>query len=147
MKRNEGVTLIELMVSMVIFAIVIVGVTMFNASNSRATLKSERNAKRILLQEKAIEEFKGYLKSASVPGSRFDDIWVNGDLGDTLPDSDGILTDSAAGMSARLEIDGFIPDQTADVSDVGVQLRVRVISDDKNYDISDTVLTFISRHD
>jgi prepilin-type N-terminal cleavage/methylation domain-containing protein len=145
MKRKEGVTLIELMVSMVIFAIVIVGTTMFNASNTRATVKSERNAKRVLLQEKTIEEFKGYLKSASVPGSRFDDIWVNGDVGDTLPG--GIIIDSAAGMSVRLEIDSFIPNSAADVSDVGVQLQVRVIADDENDDISDTVLTFISRHD
>jgi prepilin-type N-terminal cleavage/methylation domain-containing protein len=145
MKKNKGVTLIELMVSMVIFAIVIVGVTVFNANNTKATVRSERNAKRVLLQEKTIEEFKGYLKSASVPGSRFDDIWVNGDVGDTLPAA--IITDSAAGMSVRLEIDGFIPDQTAGVTDVGVQLQVRVISDDENYNISDTVLTFISRHD
>jgi len=145
MKKNRGVTLIELIVSMVIFSIIIVSVTVFNANNSRATNKSERNARRVLLQEKAIEKFKGYLKSASVPGSRFDDIWVNQEVGDTLPE--GIFADSAAGISVRLEIDSFIPNSAVDVSDVGVQLQVRVISDDENYDISDTVLTYISRHD
>jgi prepilin-type N-terminal cleavage/methylation domain-containing protein len=145
MKKNRGVTLIELMVSMVIFAIVIVGVTVFNANNTRATVKSERNAKRVALQEKAIEEFKGYLKSASVPGSRFDDIWLNCGVGDTLPA--GVFTDSAVDMSVRLEIDSFIPNDSADVSGVGVQLQVRVISTDAHLNISDTVLTFISRHD
>ena len=144
MKKNRGVTLIELMVSMVIFAVVIVGVTVFNATNTRAVVRSERNAKRAVMQERAIEDFKGYLKSASVPGSRFDDIWMNYSVGDTLP---GSITDSGLGMSARLEIDSFIPNSAAAVSEVGVQLQVRVISTDADLNINDTVLTYISRHD
>jgi prepilin-type N-terminal cleavage/methylation domain-containing protein len=145
MKKKIGVTLIELIVSMVIFAIIIVGVALFNTSNTRATVRSERNAKRVLLQERTMEEFKGYLKSASVPGSRFDDIWLNYNVGDALPR--GSMTDSDIGMSVRLEIDSFIPNKAADVAAVGVQLQVRVISSDAELNINDTVLTYISRHD
>jgi prepilin-type N-terminal cleavage/methylation domain-containing protein len=143
MMKNKGVSLIELIVSIVIFAIIIVSVVVFNTNNSRAVVKSERSAKRVLLQEKTIEEFKGYLKSASVPGSRFDGIWSDSAVGDILISR----TDSAVGVSVRLEIDSFIPDQSADVSDAGVRLRVRVISTDPYLHISDTNVTLISRHD
>jgi len=143
MKKKEGLSLIELIVSMVIFGLVIVGVILFNTSNTRAVVRSERNAKRILLQEKAIEEFKSYLKSYSVTDSRFDSIWSNNEIGDTLWKKEDDVED----IVVVLETDEFIPDQSADVSDVGVYLQVRVISTDEGLDINDTVLTYISRHD
>jgi prepilin-type N-terminal cleavage/methylation domain-containing protein len=143
MKKNKGVSLIELIVSIVIFGIVIVGVVLFNGANSKATFRSERNAKKVILQEKTIEEFKGWLKSASVPGSRFDNIWSDSSVGDLLL----AKTDYATGISVRMEIDSFIPDDAADVTDAGVRLQVRVISSDPHLKINDTTLTLISRHD
>jgi prepilin-type N-terminal cleavage/methylation domain-containing protein len=143
MKKNIGVTLIELIVSMVVFGIVIAGVAAFNARNTKAAIRSERNAQRTLLQERTIEEFKGWLKAASVPGSRFDGIWADSSVGDILHAD----TDDATGITATLEIDSFIPADTCDVFDVGVCLRVRVISNDPDLNIDDTNMTFISRHD
>ncbi len=143
MKKNKGVTLIELMVSFLIFAIVIAGVAAFNVRNTKVVVRSERNARKTLLQESAIEEFKGWLKAASVPGSRFDDIWADGSVGDTLRDT----TDPETNIGVSLEIDSFIPNKTASVSDAGVCLQVRVISNDPDLNIDDTTLTYISRHD
>ncbi len=143
MKKNKGVTLIELMVSFLIFALVIAGVAAFNARNTKVVVRSERNAKRTLLQESSIEEFKGWLKAASVPGSRFDGFWAVGAVGTVLRDT----TDSETNIGVRLEIDSFIPEQAANVSDVGVCLQVRVISNDPDLNINDTIITYISRHD
>ena len=143
MKENKGVTLIELIISMVIFAVVIAGVAVFNASNTKATIKSERNAKRIILQEKTLEEFKGWLKSASVPGSRFDGIWTDNAVGDIL----FVRADSAVGISVKIRIDSFVPDQSANVYDAGVRLGLSLISEDLAYGVSDTIATLISRHD
>jgi prepilin-type N-terminal cleavage/methylation domain-containing protein len=143
MKKNKGINLIELIVSMVIFAVVIAGVAVFNTTNTRTAVRSERHAKRVLLQDRTLEEFRGWLKSASVPGSRFDGIWADSSVGDVIGDT----VDSVIGISIRLEIDSFIPDQSADVADAGVQLQVRVISTDADLNISDTTLTYISRHD
>jgi len=144
MKKNKGVTLIELMVSFLIFAIVIAGVAAFNVRNTKVVVRSERNARRTLLQESAIEEFKGWLKAASVPGSRFDGIWADSVVGDVLLSE----TDPETSIGVRLEIDSFIPDKdSASVSDAGVCLQVRIISNDPDLNINDTTLTYISRHD
>jgi prepilin-type N-terminal cleavage/methylation domain-containing protein len=143
MKKNKGVTLIELVVSMVIFGAVIAGVAMFNARNTKTVVRSERNAKRTILEESAIEEFKGWLKASSVPGSRFDGIWADSSAGDILFSK----TDSKTGIGVVLEIDSFIPADTCDVFDVGVCLQVRVICNDPHLSISDTNITYISRHD
>ena len=146
MKKNKGVTLIELIVSMMIFGVVIAGVAAFNARNTKAAVRSERSAKRTLLQESAIEEFKGWLKAASVPGSRFDDVWAGGAVGDVLLSS----TDPETNIGVMLEIDSFIPNNDTNltsVSDAGVCLQVRVISSDPDLNINDTIITYISRHD
>jgi prepilin-type N-terminal cleavage/methylation domain-containing protein len=143
MKKKEGVSLIELIVSIVIFGVIIVGVIVFNTNNTRVTVRSERSAKRVLLQEKTIEEFRGWLKSASVPGSRFDGIWSDSAVGDILI----ARTDPATGMSVKLEIMSFIPDQSAGVADAGVQLKVRVLAEDTRFGIQDESVIYISRHD
>lgn len=143
MNNNKGVTLIELIVSIIIFAILIVGIAVFNSNNTRAAIHSERSAKRALLQERTLEELKGWLKSASVPGSRFDGIWADSSVGDILGDT----TDAATGISISLEIDSFIPDQATEVVSAGVQLQIRVISADPDLNINDTIFTYISRHD
>lgn len=143
MKKNIGVTLIELIVSMVVFGVVIAGVAAFNARNTKVAVRSERNAQRTLLQERTIEEFKGWLKAASVPGSRFDGIWADSSVGDVLYAD----TDDATGMIATLEIDSFIPADTCDVFDVGVCLQIRVISTDPDLNINETNIIYISRHD
>jgi prepilin-type N-terminal cleavage/methylation domain-containing protein len=143
MKKNKGVTLIELIVSIVIFAAVITGIAVFNSNNTRAIIYSERSAKRAVLQEKTIEEFRGWLKSGSVPGSRFDTLWTYSSVGAVLFPR----TDSTTGISVSLEIDSFIPDQATDVASAGVQLQIRVISTDTELNIYDTVITYVSRHD
>jgi prepilin-type N-terminal cleavage/methylation domain-containing protein len=143
MKKNKGVTLIELVVSMVIFGAVIAGVAMFNARNTKAVIRSERNVKRTLLQESAIEEFKGWLKASSVPGSRFDGIWADNSAGDILFSK----TDPETGIGVVLEIDSFIPSDTCNVSDVGVRLKINVISTDPDLNINETNVAFVSRHD
>jgi prepilin-type N-terminal cleavage/methylation domain-containing protein len=143
MKKNKGVSLIELIVSIVIFGIVIVGVVLFNTSNSRAATRSERSAKRVLLQEKTIDEFRGFLKSAPTPGARFDDIWINRNVGDVIHSN----IDPATGISVRLEIGSFIPDKSAPVTDASVRLEVRVIADDSRFHIQDENIIYISRHD
>ncbi len=144
MKEKKGVTLIELIVSIVIFGIIVAGVAMFSAQNTRAVIRSERSAKRTLLKERTIEEYKSWLKSASVPGSRFDTVWTGGAVGDTLRNVPDTVV---AGIAVRLEINSFIPDQTAGVSDAGVRLEVNVISTDSDLNINDTTVTLISRHD
>ncbi len=143
MKEKKGVSLIELIVSIVIFGIIIVGVVVFNTSNTRAAVRSERSAKRVILQEKTIEEYRGWLKSASIPGSRFDDIWINRNVGDVLTYS----PPDATGISVRLVIESFIPDKSANVADAGVQLKVRVIAEDAILGTQDESIIYISRHD
>jgi prepilin-type N-terminal cleavage/methylation domain-containing protein len=143
MKKCLGVTLIELIVSMVIFGVVIIGVAMFNSNNSRAVVNSERRAKMMLLEEQAIEEFKGYLKSASVPGSRFDNIWNGYEVGDSI----WRMEDTAAGINVVFEVDSFVPGDAAAASDAGVRLEVKVISEDRHLDITNENVIYISRHD
>jgi prepilin-type N-terminal cleavage/methylation domain-containing protein len=143
MKKSQGLTLIELIVSMVIFGIVIIGVTIFNSHNSRAAVKSERRAKMMLLEEQAIEEFKGWLKSASVPGTRFDNIWADNSVGDVIWSK----TDDAHDIDTRLEIEAFFPDQSNEASDVGVRLMVKVVSEDGHLDVTNENIIYISRHD
>jgi prepilin-type N-terminal cleavage/methylation domain-containing protein len=144
MKKNKGVTLIELIVSLIIFSIVMVSVVIFNSRNTQAAIRSERNAKRVLLQERVIEEFKGFLRSSPIPGARFDTIWNFYDVGDLLrvDTANDIPT-----ITTRLEIEGFEPDTDATLSQTGIYLRVGVISTDEDLNIEERTTILISRHD
>lgn len=144
-KEKKGMTLVELLVSIMIFSIVMVSVALFNFRNTRAAISSERNAQRTLLQEGVIEKFKGRLRSSPVPGEKFDSLWVYGNVGEVLIDT----TDPNLGISARLEIDAFLPDSggSATMAQIGTRLRVRVISADPDLNINDTAMILISRHD
>ncbi|MEO0292707.1 MAG: type II secretion system protein [candidate division WOR-3 bacterium] len=139
MKR--GFTLIELIVSILIFTIVMVGVVMFNAQNSRSITKSERDARKALLRERAIEEFKGWLKASPVAGERFDFIWNNLAIGDSI----GGAIDSGTGIRVRLEVGSFYPEKEVNLGRPGVYLGVRTITSDPRSKV-DTQLVFISRH-
>lgn len=143
MKEKKGVTLIELIVSIVIFSLLIVGIAMFNSQNTRAAVRSERNAKRVLMKENVIEDFKGFLKSAPVAGERFDDVWVGGNVGDVLL----TRTDPATGISVSLEIESFIPDKSAAVTQTGVYLEISVHATDAQLGIDEETTMLISRHD
>ena len=144
MKKNKGVTLIELIVSILIFSFVMLGVTIFSARNTKTAIKSERSAKRILLQETCIEEFKGWLKSSPIPGARFDTIWNNYDVDDSLH---GGTAEGIPEIMVRLEVDAFEPDTGMALSETGTYLRVRVISSDTDLGIVDITKILISRHD
>jgi prepilin-type N-terminal cleavage/methylation domain-containing protein len=143
MKRKKGVTLVELLVTIVIFSVVMVGVVMFNAQNSRTIVKSERNARKVLLQERSVEEFKGWLRSSAVPGGRFDSLWNYSSVGQLLRAD----TDSVGGITARLVIAEFLPDSLAGIAQTGVYLRVNVITTDSRLNTTDTAIALISRHD
>jgi prepilin-type N-terminal cleavage/methylation domain-containing protein len=143
MKKNKGLSLIEIIVSIIIFGIAIVGIAMFNSSNTRTAVRSERNAKRIILQDNNIEDFKGWLKAAPVPGERFDDIWNNGEVGDTLfPRAE--IPD--LGIAAALVLNDFIPTNATPVTDPGVYLEVSVFSTDDLLGINEETTILISRH-
>jgi prepilin-type N-terminal cleavage/methylation domain-containing protein len=143
MKKNKGVTLIELIVSLIIFSIVMVGVVVFNSRNTQVAIRSERRAKRVLLQEKAIEDFKGELRSSAIPGARFDSIWVNSSAGDLLLAD----TDHVTGLTVRMEIDSFLPDTDVTLSQTGIFLKVGVISTDSFLNVEERTSIYISRHD
>lgn len=142
MKDKKGVTLIELIVSMTIFAVVVAGIALFNASNTRSVTRSERKAKTVILQEKTTEEFRVWLRSNTDIGPRFDSIWVNGEKGDSIYGK----KDTNMGISSKVEIDSFIPDNTVDVKDDGVRLQVRLISADEVLNNKDTTLVLLSWH-
>ncbi|MBN1695410.1 type II secretion system protein [candidate division WOR-3 bacterium] len=143
MKKNKGVTLVELIVSLVIFSIVMVGIVVFNSRNTQATIRSERRAKRVLLQEKIIEDFKGELRSSPIPGARFDSIWINSSVGDLLLAD----TDHVTGVTAKLEVDSFLPDTDVALSQTGIFLKVGVTSTDMMLNIEERTSIYISRHD
>lgn len=143
MKARKGVTLIELIVSIVIFSIIVVGIAMFNSHNTHAAVRSERNAKRTLMKENVIEEFKGFLKSAPVAGQRFDSIWENYGVGHVLANQ----TDAATGISVSLEIDSLVPDSNAAVTQTGIYLKVNVHATDPQLGIDEEAIMLISRHD
>ena len=142
MKKNKGLTLIELIVSIVIFGIVVLGISMFNSHNTKTAIRSERSAKRIVLQETAVEEFKGWLKAAPVPGQRFDSLWVNGAVGDTLFDT----LQASPDISAALVIKSFEPSQANPVTETGIYLEVSVFSRDGLLGINEETEILISRH-
>ena len=148
MKKSKGFTLIELLVSILIFSVVMVGVVMFSTRNTRVAIRSERNAQRILLEERAIEEFKGMLRSSSTPGAGFDSLWVNSTVGDSIY-SLGVFDTlgQPEGIAVKLEVAEFVPSQAAPIAQSGNYLKVNVISHDSDLGINDTTIMLISRHD
>lgn len=143
MKGRKGVTLIELIVSIVIFSIIVVGIAMFNSHNTHAAVRSERNAKRTLMKENIVEEFKGSLKSAPVAGQRFDSIWENYGAGHVLATE----MDASTGISVSLEIDSLIPDSNAAVTKTGIYLAISVHEKDSVIGVDEKTTMLISRHD
>ncbi len=145
LREQKGITLIELLVSIMIFSVIMVSVAMFNVRNTRVAITSERNAQRTLLQEEVIEKFKGRLRSSPIPGASFDSIWVFGTIGDILSAD----TNDDLGIVARLELDQFLPDSggSGTMSQIGIFLGVRVISSDPDLNINDTTMIYVSRHD
>lgn len=148
MKKNKGFSLIELLVSIMIFSIVMVGVIAFNSRNTRVAIRSERNAQRVLLQERVLEEFKGELRSSAIPGAGFDSIWINADVGDSLYSLGSFdSTGAALDIAVKLEIREFVPDKSAPIAQSGNHLKINLISFDPDLRINDTIETLISRHD
>ena len=148
MKKNKGFSLIELLVSIMVFSIVMVGVIAFNSQNTRIAIRSERNAQRVLLQERVLEDFKGELRSSATAGAGFDSLWINSNIGDSLYALGSFdSTGGALGIAVKLEIKEFVPDKSAPIAQSGNHLKINLISFDPDLGINDTIETLISRHD
>jgi prepilin-type N-terminal cleavage/methylation domain-containing protein len=147
MKKNNGLSLIELIVSIMVFSIVMVGVIVFNTRNTKIVIRSERNAQRVLLQERVLEEFKGELRSAATSGAGFDSLWINANVGDSLYALTFDTAGTGEGIAVRLEVKEFVPDKSAPIAQSGNHLKINLICIDSDLGISDTIETIISRHD
>ncbi|MEA1912215.1 MAG: type II secretion system protein [candidate division WOR-3 bacterium] len=142
MKRKKGVSLIELIVSITIFAVAMTAIVMFSANNSRKEIRAERRAQKVMLQERTIEKFRSWLMQSPTPGLRFDDTWNNHSMGEVIYAD----TDSIRNITTAIEIEEFIPNAAIDPSDFGARIKLMVVSNDHTLNTSDTIRTIISRH-
>jgi len=96
MKKKKGFTLIELIVSLLIFGLASAGIAVFYASNSKRIMHSEKSARMEVAAERVYEGFKGVLMERMYDGPVysqlvFDSIWVTYDVGDTVFTSTDII--------------------------------------------------------
>ena len=142
MNLRRGFTLIELIVSILIFSLAMTGIVVFTAHNSRTSIESERKARSVILQESSLEELRRIMRHHSQPGRVFDSLWENFSAGHVVYTD----TDASTGITCNIEIAQFIPDVTADPDDPGSRIRLRVITVDNDLNRFDTTRTIISKH-
>jgi len=99
MKKKKGFTLIELIVSILIFSIAMTGIVMFSAMNSRSVSQSEKKARMAVEGEKAFEELRAMIMKETPSGGQlvFDIVWVTYSKGDTIYQT----VDTTKGMITR----------------------------------------------
>ncbi|MCK4225600.1 type II secretion system protein [candidate division WOR-3 bacterium] len=144
MKKKKGFTLIELIVSVLIFSIAMTGIVMFSAMNSRSVSQSEKKARMAVQAEKAFEDLKAMVIRETPSGEEliFDSIWVNSTIGDTIYQT----VDTIKGMILKsvILLDSFEFKEDNPIAS-GSRVKVLLITHSSFGDVDTSFIT-ISRH-
>lgn len=146
MIKNKGFTLIELIVSILIFSIAMTGIVMFTASNNRRIIHSEERARLSVHGEKTFEGFRGMIMQETPVNPNqlvFDSIWETHGVGDTLYKE----VDTIKGMviTSSILLDSFEFSVDSPIES-GSRIRCLIISKDNFGDYEDSTFVLISRH-
>ena len=145
MNKRKGFTLIELIVSILIFSIAMSGIVMFTASNNRRIIRSERRARLSVHGEKAFEAFRGLIMQETGTENQmvFDSIWETKSAGDTVYQ----IADTVKNMIIKslITIEEFEFKQDSPVAS-GSRIRFLLITKDNFGGSVDSTFVTISRH-
>jgi prepilin-type N-terminal cleavage/methylation domain-containing protein len=143
---KRGFTLVELIVSILIFSLAMTGIVMFSASNNRRIIQSEKRARLSVHGEKSFEDFRGMImqETPSDPNRLvFDSIWETHAVDDTLYKD----VDTVKGMviNSAIILDSFEFSEDSPIAS-GSRIRCIIITKDNFGDYADSTIVLLSRH-
>lgn len=146
MNKYKGFTLVELIVSILIFTIAMTGIVMFSASNNRRIIHSEKRARLSVHGEKAFEDFRGRIMQVTPADPNrmvFDSIWDTNTAGDTLFKDLDTIKGMVVESSILLTEFQFTEDSPIAS---GSRIKCLIISKDNFGDYVDSTFILLSRH-
>lgn len=145
MSLKKGFTLIEVIASIVVFSIAMIGIVMFSASNSRSVVRSEREAKLSVIGEKAFESFKAWTMEETPTGDSlvFDRLWYKYSAGNLMYQTADTHKTIAVRSRIYLEEREFQDDSPVAS---GSRMRCMIVTREMNTSRADTSFIALSRH-
>lgn len=143
---KKGFTLVELIVSILIFSLAMTGIVMFSASNNRRIIRSEMRARLSVHGEKAFEDFRGMIMQETPTDPNrlvFDSIWETHSVDDTLYR----IVDTVKGMiiTSAILLDSFEFFDDNPIAS-GSRIRCLIVTKDNFGEYADSTIVLLSRH-